>query len=208
MNALARCWSALAVSALLAACATSSTLQAEIASYGQWPAARTPGTYAFDRLPSQESQLEAQQRLEDAAHPALTAIGFTTAPPGAKPDVLVQLGARITRYETAPWSDPWWWRGGPYWYGRWPGRPFGPYPYPYWYGYGYGYGYGYYTYYDRQVALMLRDANSGAPLYEARASSDSYSNSTATLSAMFKAAMADFPKSGSVPHSVTVPLLP
>src|SRR5262245_14522422 len=201
----ARICTALAIAGLLAACATSSTLQAEIASYGQWPASRTPGTYAFDRLPSQDGQLESQQRLEDAAHQALTAAGFAAAPAGSTPDVLVQVGARVTRYDPAPWADPWWWRGGPYWHGRWAGRPFGPYPYPYWYGYGYS---GYYTYYDRQVAVMLRDGASGAPLYEARASSDAYSNSTATLSAMFKAAMADFPKSGSVPHSVSVPLAP
>jgi len=206
MTALARSCLCLALVGLLAACATSSTLQAEIASYGQWPASRMPGTYAFDRLPSQQAQVEAQQRLEDAAHQALTAVGFTAAPPGATPDVLVQLGARVTRYEPSPWADPWWWRGGPYWYGRWPGRPFGAYPYPYWYGYGYGYSY--YAYYDRQVAVMLRDGASGAPLYEARASSDAYSNSTATLSAMFRAAMADFPKSGSVPHSVSVPVSP
>ena len=207
MNVSARASSALALASLLTACASTSTLQAEIASYGQWPAARTPGTYAFDRLPSQESQLEAQQRLEDAAHQALLAAGFTAVPAGAAPDVLVQLGVRVTRYETAPWNDPWWWRGG-HWgtgFGRFPGRPFAG-PYPYWYGYGYSYSY--YSYYDRQVAVMLRDGASGAPLYEARASSDAYSNSTQTLSAMFKAAMADFPKSGSVPHSISVPLQP
>ena len=74
------------------------------------PRAR-PGTYAFDRLPSQQAQPESQQRLEDAAHQALAALGFTAAPAGATPDVLVQLGARVTRYDSAPWADPWWWRG-------------------------------------------------------------------------------------------------
>lgn len=203
MNIGARTWLALAAAGLLAACAAVSTLQAEIASYGQWPTARNPGTYAFDRLPSQQVQPESQQRLEDAAHQALTAVGFTAAPAGATPDVLVQLGARVTRYERSPWDDPWWWRGG-YWPGRFPGRHFaGPYPYAYW-----GSGYSSWTYYDRQVAVMLRDGPSGAPLYEARASSDAYSNNSQTLSAMFKAAMADFPKSGSVPHSISVPLPP
>jgi hypothetical protein len=205
MNACARAWFALTVAGLLAGCASSSTLQAEIASYGQWPASRSPGTYAFDRLPSQQAQLEGQQRLEDAAHQALVTAGFTAAPSGVAPDVLVQVGARVTRYEASPWNDPWWWRGG-YWgagWGRFPGRPFVG-PYPYWHGYGYGYGS--YTYYDRQVAVMLRDGPSGTPLYEARASSDAYSSSTETLTAMFRAALADFPKSGSVPHSVSVPL--
>ena len=56
---------------------------------------------------------------------------------------------------------------------------------------------------------MLRDGTSGAPLYEARASSDSLQQQRPRpLSAMFRAAMADFPKSGTVPHSVTVPLTP
>ena len=213
MNRWARTSLLVAGTSLLTACASTQTLQAQITSYGQWPADRTPGTYAFDRLPSQQAQPEPQQRLEDAAHRALTAVGFIAAPAGAAPDVLVQLGARVTRYESSPWDDPWWWRGGigyGYGYGRWYGRPwYGGYPY--WYG-GYGYGYGYYDYTQRQVALMLRDGSSGAPLYEARASSDSYSSSGSgsheVLSAMFKAALADFPKAGSVPHSVNVSLTP
>lgn len=199
-------WLALAAG-LLSACASMTALQAQIASYGQWPAGRSPGTYAFDRLPSQQAQPESQQMLEDAAHRALTAVGFAAAPPGAKPDVLVQVGARVTRYDTGPWADPFWY-GGWYGYGYpgWYRRPWvGPYayPYPYWSGY-----YGGWTYYDRQVALMLRDGTSGEPLYEARARSDAYSSSSEALTAMFRAALADFPKSGSVPHSVSVPLSP
>ena len=199
-------WLAL-VAGLLSACASMTTLQAQIASYGQWPAGRSPGTYAFDRLPSQQAQPESQQMLEDAAHRALTAAGFAAAAPGARPDVLVQVGARVTRYDTGPWADPFWY-GGWYGYGYpgWYRRPWvGPYayPYPYWSGY-----YGSWTYYDRQVALMMRDAASGEALYEGRARSDAYSNSSETLTAMFRAALADFPKSGSVPHSVSVPLSP
>ncbi|HSC00369.1 MAG TPA: DUF4136 domain-containing protein, partial [Burkholderiaceae bacterium] len=184
--------------------ASVTALQAQIASYGQWPAGRAPGTYAFDRLPSQQAQPDAQQMLEDAAHRALTAAGFVAAPQGAKPDVLVQVGARVTRYDSGPWGDPWWGYGGwyGYGYGGWYRRPWvGPYPYPYWSSY-----YGYWTYYDRQVALILRDGSSGEPLYEGRARSDAYSSDSETLTAMFRAALADFPKSGSVPHSVTVPL--
>jgi len=192
--------------ALLAACAGVHTLTSDVSSFGDWPAERQPGTYAFDRLPSQEAQPDAQQMLEDAAHRALTAAGFVAAPQGAKPDVLVQVGARVTRYDSGPWGDPWWGYGGwyGYGYGGWYRRPWvGPYPYPYWSSY-----YGYWTYYDRQVALILRDGSSGEPLYEGRARSDAYSSDSETLTAMFRAALADFPKSGSVPHSVTVPLSP
>jgi hypothetical protein len=201
-----RIWLVLPVALARSACASVTALQAQIASYGQWPAGRAPGTYAFDRLPSQQAQPDAQQMLEDAAHRALVAAGFTAAPQGATPDVLVQVGARVTRYDSGPWGDPWWGHGGwyGYGYGGWYRRPWvGPYPYPYWSSY-----YGYWTYYDRQVALILRDGTSGEPLYEGRARSDAYSSDSETLAAMFRAALADFPKSGSVPHSVTVPLSP
>ncbi|MCG3190319.1 MAG: hypothetical protein LKCHEGNO_03027 [Burkholderiaceae bacterium] len=183
---------------LLTSCATVTTLQAQITSYGQWPAGRAPGSYAFERLPSQQAQPEAQQRVEDAAHGALAAAGFSLVQPGAQPDVLVEVGARVTRFEPGPWADPWWYGGFGFW--RWHRPWVGPYAYPY--------AYGSRPVTDREVGLLLRDRASGAPLYEARASSDAYSNSTATLSAMFRAAMADFPKSSSVPHSVTVPLPP
>jgi hypothetical protein len=184
---------------VLAACASLGTVNAEVASYGTWPAERKPGTYAFDRLPSQQARADAQQRLEDAAHPALEAAGFAAAAPGATPDVLVQVGARITRYERSPWDDPLWWRGG---FGHWRYRPWGG-PYPYWHRAEYS------RYYDREVALLLRDRANGTPLYEARATTEgTTSGGDELLSAMFKAAMADFPKSGSVPHTVSVKLAP
>jgi hypothetical protein len=179
-------------------CASFNTLNAEVASYGSWPPERKPGSYAFERLPSQQARADAQQRLEDAAHPALAAAGFVSAAPGATPDVLVQVGARITRYERSPWDDPLWWRGG---FGFWHPRPFAG-PYPGWY-------HGQPPRYDREVALLLRDRSTGAPLYEARASSEgSTSGGDEMLSAMFKAAMGDFPQSGSVPHTITVQLSP
>jgi hypothetical protein len=179
-------------------CASFNTLNAEVASYGSWPPERKPGSYAFERLPSQQARADAQQRLEDAAHPALAAAGFVSAAPGATPDVLVQVGARITRYERSPWDDPLWWRGG---FGFWHPRPFAG-PYPGWY-------HSQPPRYDREVALLLRDRSTGAPLYEARASSEgSTSGGDEMLSAMFKAAMGDFPQSGSVPHTITVQLSP
>jgi hypothetical protein len=194
-----------AAAGLLAACASSNTLNAEVVSYGSWPTERKPGTYAFERLPSQQARADAQQRLEDAAQPALKAAGFVVAAPGTTPDVLVQLGARVTRYERSPWDDPLWWRGG---FGYWRTRPWGG-PYPPWAG---PYPYGYRTepsHYDREVALLLRDRANGTPLYEARASSEGItSGSDELLSAMFKAAMADFPQSGSIPHPVSVLLSP
>lgn len=208
MHTAARNLAALVLVGLLAACASLNTLHAQVASYGTWPTQRSPGTYAFERLPSQEARADQQQRLEDAARPAIEAAGFTAAAPGAKPDVLVQVGARITRYERSPWDDPMWWHGG---YGYWRGRPGFYRPYPF-YPYAPYYSYWHYSEparYDREVGLLLRDNGNGAPLYEARASSDGYnSGGDELLSAMFRASLADFPKSGSVPHSVTLQLTP
>lgn len=188
----------LLVTATLAGCAAMSTLQADIATYGQWPAGRAPGRYAFDRLPSQQARPEAQQQLEDAAHVALESAGFTAAAPGAAPDVLVQVGGRITRTERPPWDDPLWWHGG---FGYW---RHGPWVGPYW-----AYPARGSIRYDREVALLLRDRASGAPLYEARASSDGNTAGGAeVLGAMFRAAMVDFPRTGANPRSVTVPLTP
>jgi hypothetical protein len=209
MHAAARtlmaAWMVLGAAGLLVACASMNTLNAEVVSYGGWPKDRKPGTYAFERLPSQQARADTQQRLEDAAQAALKAAGFAAAAPGATPDVLVQLGARITRYERSPWDDPLWWRGG---FGSWRYRPWGG-PYPPWAG---PYPYGYRaepSRYDREVALLLRDRVNGTPLYEARASSEGMtSGGDELLSAMFKAAMADFPQSGSVPHTVSVMLTP
>jgi hypothetical protein len=196
MRTITRTSSALLATALVAACAGLNTLSAQVASFGDWPAARQPGTYAFDRLPSQQARADAQQHLEDAAHVALEAAGFAPAAPGATPDVLVQVGARITRYERSPWDDPLWWRGG---FGPWRSRPFVS---PHW-----AWRSDYSRYYDREVGMLLRDRSSGAPLYEARATSDgTTSGGDEVLGAMFKAALADFPKSGSVPHSVNVQL--
>lgn len=181
----------------LSGCAGLSTLQADVSTFGDWPAARAPGSYAFERLPSQQAQAESQQRLEDAAHAALQAAGFTAASPGASPDVLVQLGARISRAEGSPWDDPLWWRGG---FGAWRYRP--------WVG-----GYWALPYraeprrYDREVALLLRDRASGAPLYEARASSEgNWTANAEVLTAMFKAALTDFPLAVAKSHSVAVPI--
>jgi len=192
--------------ALLGGCASMNTLTSEVASYGDWPAARKPGTYAFDRLPSQQQRPEQTQRLEDDAHAALEAAGFTAAAPGTQPDVLVQLGARITRYERSPWDDPLWWRGG---FGPWHYRPWmAPYPWvgPNYWRWG---GYRDTPQYDREVALLLRDRASGTPLYETRATSGGFSSGgDDLLKAMFRAALADFPQGSSTPHSVSVPLTP
>ena len=185
--------------ATLAGCAGLSTLSSEVASYGEWPQGHAAGTYAFERLPSQQARAQQQDALEAAARPALEAAGFKPAPAGSEPQVLVQVGARVTLADRSPRDDPLWWRGSfGYWrYGPWPGpswrlglRMDSPR-------------------YEREVAVLLRDRATGKPVYESRASNDGYSTGNAALlAAMFAAALKDFPATGLNPRTVVVPLAP
>jgi Domain of unknown function (DUF4136) len=187
----------LALVSALAGCAGMATLTSEVATFGEWPAARKPGTFAFERLPSQEAHADRQALLEAAARPALVAAGFAPAAAGAEPEVLVQLGLRSTRYEASPWADPLWWRGGAgsWRYGPWFGPRWHPFAYDDW------------RRVDREAALLIRDRASGKPLYEARASSSSSATASAGgLRAMFEAALKDFPATGLNPRDVSVPL--
>lgn len=184
---------ALAVAATtLAGCAAMNRLNNDVSTYSQWPAGRAPGSYAFERLPSQQARAEAQQRLEDAARPALEMAGFTPAADPQQADFVVQVGARVNAY-ASPWDDPFYWRGSVFW-GR---RSF--------WGPGWGLGMGYTgPDYEREVAVLIRDRKSGQPLYEARASNDGASPSIESLlPAMFEAAMKDFPHTGINPRKVT-----
>lgn len=192
---LAAAMAAALAATLLAGCAALNTMPAEISTWGDWPADRKPGRYAFDRLPSQAAQPEAAARLEDAARAALEAAGFSAAAPGDKPDVLVQVAARNSRADLDIWADPLWWRGG--WL---PGRRV--WVEPLWWPELHAR-----TRYEREVALLLRDAESGKPLYEARASNEgANAGGSALQQALFRAALADFPRTGPNPRQVTVTL--
>lgn len=179
----------------LGGCASLNSLTSDVRSYGTWPAGRAPGTYVFERLPSQASQPEQQAALENAARPAVEMAGFKPATDAGKADVTIQLGARITRYDTAPWDDPFWWNYG-YGFGRFGGwRP------------GLGLGYRFDNpRYEREVAVLIRDRASGAPLYESRAVNDSLvGGDPESLSLMYEAALKDFPTPAVSPRRVVVP---
>ena len=194
----------IAAAATLAGCASLTTLDSEVSTFSRWPAGRTPATYAFDRLPSQQVQPQQSQVLEDAARRAIEAAGFVAAPEGALPDVSIQLGARITETDRSPFDDP-------FWYGHWGSfhRPFGygRHGRPFW-----GPGWRHHAFwgydrphYEREVAVLIRDKRSGEPLYEARATSDGATPAPSwSLPAMFTAALKDFPNGGANPRQVRV----
>lgn len=182
---------------LLGGCASMRSVSSEVSSFGEWPEGRSPGTFAFERLPSQQAQASETERLETAARGALTKAGFQPAAAGQAPDVLVQVGARDSRYVMSPWDDPLWWRGG---FGYW---RHGPWASPRW-----AWGVQYEApRYESQVALLIRDRATGKPLYETRAATESNVRAdSATLGALFEAALMDFPRLGMNPRRVVVPL--
>lgn len=183
----------------LAGCASLNNVTSEVSSFGEWPAGRAPGTYAFERLPSQQQRAAQADALEAAAKPALEKAGFRPVANGGQPDVTVQVGARTLRTDYGPWDDPLWFRGG---FGYWRRGP--------WLGPGWSASvYASAPRYDREVALLIRDRASGKPLFEARASNEAGSSPSAeVMSAMFQAALLDFPKTGLNPRRINVPLAP
>jgi hypothetical protein len=192
-----------ALALALAGCASLNTLNSEVSTYGPWPAARKPASFAFERLPSQAEHPEHQQQLEDAARGAVEAAGFRAAPDMASAEYLMQVGARVSSNDPWVYNDPLFWRGA--WrYGYGPGRwRYGPGPFFPGYGFG-GWGYPGPASFEREVALLIRDRQTGQLLYEARAHNEGPSPSIdALMPAMFAAAMKDFPGTGPNPRPVT-----
>lgn len=185
----------LALATVLAGCAALNSVTSDVSSFGEWPADRKPGTYAFERLPSQQAQAAQAEQLEQAAQGALQKAGFVPVATGQQPDVLVQLGARFTRTLNSPWDDPLWWQGG-----------FGRFRHGHWIGPSWSLRWQLAApRYAHEVALLLRDRANGKPLYETRASTDGNSRAdAAVVAAMFEAALADFPRPALNPRAVTV----
>jgi hypothetical protein len=190
-----------AVALLLGACAGVQTISADVTSFGDWPAANKPGTYAFDRLPSQKTDTTQTLAIEVSASAALARAGFSVAAPGKDPEYLIQVGAADGRVIVAPWDDPFWWRGG---FGYW---GYGPWMGPRW---GVGWRYDYLPRFERQVGLLIRERASGKPLYEVRASSEgNRAMSGPLMTALFDAALTGFPVApGKNPHRVEVVVQP
>lgn len=185
---------------MLSGCAGLRVISSEVSSFGEWPTERKPSTYAFERLPSQQARAKESDTLEASARAAVEKAGFKAVEAGKEPDVLVQVGARDGRADYQLWDDPLWWRGGfGYGYGRgWGG--------PRWGHAGIGLNWRWETQrIEHQVALLIRDRASGKPVFETRAVSESSGFADpALLTAMFDAAMLDFPRLGVNPRRVDV----
>ena len=196
---------ALAAAVSLGACSGPYTVSADVNSFGTWPAERAGLSYAFERLPSQKDS-KRQDELEQSARGALERAGFKPAADTKSADILVTLGARLSATEYAPWDDPLWmrWHGawglryGGGWGGGWRGGPR--------IGAGFGWGDPWIDRrYDREVAVLMRDRVTSEPVYEAHASHETMApRDDGLLTALFQAALADFPKAEPKSHRVTV----
>ncbi|MEW6100530.1 MAG: DUF4136 domain-containing protein [Pseudomonadota bacterium] len=182
----------LAAAVVLAGCATPRLIESDVTSYTQWPEQRRPGTFTFERLPSQQARPEEQARIEALALPALQQLGFRLVPESAQPDVTIQVGVSRTRYDRAPWDDPW-----PYGYAGW--------------GFGHrfalGVGLGWQIpspYYVFQVAVLIRDAKTKQVLYETSARHDGRWTDEGLQAALFEAALKDFPRPALSPRRVRI----
>lgn len=193
---------ALAAALGLSACGSTYTVSADVSTFGKWPEGRAAGSFAFERMPSQQQDdiKERMDKLEQSARAALEKAGFKMSEDPKSADVLVSIGMVVSPNERLPWDDPiyWRWHGGyaswhcgPGWYGGGWRRPVGPcWSEPR---------------YDRSVAVLIRDRVSGEPLYEVRAGNDGMTmGDDVLIGALYEAGLSEFPKVEPKPHRVSV----
>lgn len=168
----------LAAAVVLSGCGTY-LLENNVQSFSGLPTLPANPTYTFERLPSQANQ-PWQGQIEALADPALFRAGLRRD--DAAPRYTVQVSAGVQRV-LSPWYDPWDpWGGGWGW-----GPRFGPY------------GWGAFprsdqAWFQREVAVVVRDRASNQVVYETRASSDGpWLDNSVVLPAMFDAALQGFP---------------
>jgi hypothetical protein len=167
------------VATALSGCATGYLLDNNVQSFSSLPALPANPSYRFERLPSQQAS-PVQAQLEAFADPALFKAGLRRD--DAAPLFSVQVSARVQRV-LSPWADPWdgWGWGGVGYMG--PGYGFGS-PFPRmeqpWY--------------QREVAVIVRELPSNRVVYETHAANDGpWTDNRAVLPLMFEAALQGFP---------------
>lgn len=194
----------LALATALSGCASLNTLNVEVTSYSRWPVDRAAdaggGTYAFERLPSQQGDA-GQDEVEAAARTALAAVGLRAAPDPA------QAGLRVeAAYSTAISAVVRDRRDGALWWG---GAYPGPWGRGFW-GPGLSIGFGFDTpVFEHRVDLVLRDGRSREVLYETHARHERVGNMRAALlRPLMQAALTGFPNPPAGPRPVSVLLEP
>lgn len=179
----------LAVAAVLSGCAAGYLLDNNVQSFSGLSALPASPTYRFERLPSQQAS-PVQSQLEAFADPALFRAGLRRD--DAAPNYSVLVTARV-RPVLSPWSDPWDGWGG------WGGHRF------------MNHGFGSplrridQPWFEREVAVVIREIPSSRVVYETHAANDGpLGDNTAVLPAMFQAAMQGFPVAPQGPRRVDI----
>jgi hypothetical protein len=186
----------LAAAALgLAGCATGYRLDNQVQSFSSLQALPAQATYRFERLPSQQNPAQAQ--LEAFADAALHQAGLRRD--DSHPRYAVQVSGRVQRV-LSPYADPWDWGGwGGFGWGisGWHrgvgigiGGPFGRMESPW---------------FQREVAVIVRDLGSNQVVFESRAHNDGpWLDNATVLPAMFSAALQGFPNPPAGPRRVDI----
>ncbi len=192
----------------LTGCAGVRLIDNDVTAFSKLTAVPAGATYRFERLPSQQTDTQRQDKLEAIAQASLDKVGLRRvgdAPGSPAARYTVQMGIVMLNNTYAYWDDarPALTRyvsvgTGPYWHGRRRGYAhlhgyFGPYPYlptPR---------------YVYEVSLVMREAANSQVVFETRAKHEGpWADSMAILPAMFDAALQDFPKPPAGPRRVNV----
>ena len=176
----------------LSGCAGVRMIDSEVRAISTLPAVNPviQGNYRFDRLPLQNTpdiQADAQ-RIEALAQAALARHGLTREDAQARYGV--QLGARLQMRE---WRRPGSALASPWWPGDWMGHGFINLNRP---GTGVGFGMSFppsYLY-QYELSILIRDLATTQVLFESRAVHEGpWSDTSTVLTALFEAALKDFP---------------
>lgn len=193
---------------LATGCASTRLVDSQVTTFSKLTTAPTGATYKFDRLPSQQVDVQRQDQQEAIAQAALDKVGLQRvgdAPGSPAARYSVQMALTMQRSDGGAW-DGW---GVPvgsvggafvsigvspgFYYGHRHGHGFVG-GFAHWQPAPWGYGYPAQPYYVREVSLVLRDTASGQAVYETRARhAGRWADSAAVLPAVLDAALQGFP---------------
>jgi hypothetical protein len=181
----------------LPGCAAWRQVSLDVATFGEWPQGRRPGSFALDRLPSQNKDSAERTQLEAQAAEALVRAGFHLAGSAAAADVLAQLVWRESRVLDPWYDDPW--IAAPRWrlgvgYGA---RPWGAWGM---------WGPADLARDQQELGLLLLDRASRQPLVEVRVRHEGRLSVDTVRPLMLDAALQGFPQLQAGERRVTVSL--
>ena len=182
----------------LTGCASMRRIHSDVLTVANAPAGTVlqGARYRFERLPSQINNPEAGM-AEQQAEAAMAAVGLVRDDANARISVLVGFSGMsyLTDAYGRPWSGPW--------------VPYGHISvgrgiYPQW---GISMQMPPTATYRREVSLLMRDLSTGQIVYETRAAHEGpWNDATAIFTALFQAALSQFPTPPTGPRRVTIDL--